>query len=119
MGSHAALIARLEKAKEGNRELSDQVLLALGLTGKDGLRRKDWDARGKAYLYTRRYDPTRNLQDAVDLVPEGRWWSVGSSQTGFVVCLDNRTDSEYGKTPALAFCVAILRAVEAEGVDHE
>ena len=102
MSSLAALIYELEHVKKGSPELDVAVYAALGHDLLVPIPRC-----------------TRNLQDIVDLVSEGRWWSVGSSQTGFVACLNRRKTSEYGPTPALALCIAVLKAKEAERENHE
>ena len=116
--TNAALIAKLEIAQEGSRELSDEVLTALEMTGKGALRRKDWDVLGKSHIYVGRYDPTGNLQDAVDLVPGNAHWSVSypvgeaeliyGGPNGFVV-------TAYAATGALALCIAVLRTMEVPG----
>ena len=81
------LIAELEQAKEGSRELSDRVLLAVGWTTSDS---KDtrarfwrspegedydwWDdphARSRGGPPLKRPSPTESLDDALTLVPEG------------------------------------------------
>jgi len=121
--TNAALIARLVEAKEGSRALSDEVLVALGMTGKGTLRRKDWDATGKTHIYVGRYDPTGNLQDAVDLVPTGYGYVVsdGDWSTARASVAWKNTSVAFASpkfdvrapTPALALSIAILKAMEA------
>ena len=130
MGSHAALIAELEEVKEGSWALSDEVLMALGWTveqlpanrvGVLGWKRPDGIWAGAPPR------PTTNLQDTVDLVPEGRWWTTGSHRLGPIT---DEHDSGpwaivwngifprgrgFAAIPALSLCIAILKAVEAEG----
>ncbi len=139
MGSHAALIAELvtelEQANEGDRELSDVVLRALGWKWEtrhyemDGVKLSrevilkpdgniwDWKTRPRP-------DPTRNLQCAVDLVPEG--WRVYSIQQNHhgdlrwyagideVYKSGNVNSGVINGGPALALVIAILKAVEAK-----
>ena len=115
-----ALIKRLEEAKEGSRALSDEVLTALEMTGKGALRRKDWDALGKSHIYVGLYDPTGNLQDAVDLVPEGSGWGVDCDD--FIEAWVGHGDDEdawgHGKTAPLSLCIAILKAMETESAEE-
>ena len=74
MGSNAALIEKLVEAKEGSRALSKGVLRALGYRmTADG---KGWMAANGSRI-SQKSDPSRNLQDAVDCVPEGLYWSIG------------------------------------------
>ena len=71
--TNATLIARLEEAKEGSRALSKGVLRALDYRmAADG---KCWMAENGSRI-SQKSDPTRNLQDGVDLVPEGKGWGV-------------------------------------------
>ena len=117
--TNAALIAKLESAKEGSRELSDEVLMALGwqrrpiqITGV-----YEWyRTGGDHYIGVVRPDPSRNLQDAVDLIPGKAHWAasypVGEAElvyggpNGRLVTAD-------AATAPLAMCIAILKAVEA------
>ncbi len=119
MGSHAALIKRLEEAKEGSRELSDEVLVALGW--RIGKPRRAWAPNRDFYFDDQVPDPSRNLQDAVDLVPEG--WAGGGRLVGeppYAMELLNTNEDESGfvnssantPAPALALCIAILRTME-------
>lgn len=74
----------------------------------------------------RRPDPTRDLQDAVDLVPEGKAWGVGTlrkdvlpkpirsfaarcRREGYIGPETPEYDAD-ASTPAIALCIAILRA---------
>lgn len=103
------LIARLEAATKGSRELSDEVLMALGFVGE--------------------LDCTESVEDALALVPEGDYdqsWSKSTrgAKEGFKlwqVRLSLETVAEDPEetgpvslgeawTPALALCIALLRA---------
>lgn len=127
------LIERLESAAEGNRALSDECLLAVGV--------KLIKEPDDEYSYIARgldddggpWEPaphvTGNVQDALDwMVPEG--WS-GTVSFG---ALDERPEAELwnGKfypegselfssaaTPALALCIASLKAIEARVAPRE
>ena len=117
--TNAALISELVDAKEPSRALSDEVLLALGWTCRNGRWCRDWDAPGKPYLRARRYHPTGNLKDIADLVPEGEWWSLSVNLDDREIC-----EAEVGgcsgdnqglaPTPALALSISILKAMETE-----
>lgn len=78
MTSPAPLISRLESAETGSRELSDEVLLALGFKIDAAgwwLRPNDLDEFLRS---DQRPDPTRSFDDAVGLVPEG--WAIDNAQ---------------------------------------
>ena len=120
--TNAALITELEKAEEGTRALSDEVLLLSGWSVESQLSGHMWVTPDGGYLERDldRPHPTGNLQDAVNLVPEGEWWSL-------CVNLDDREicEAEVGgcsgdnqglaATPALALCICILKAMAAPG----
>ena len=122
MGSHAALIARLEKSEEGSRALSKGVLRALGYRiTADG---KGWMAEDGSRI-SQKSDPSRNLQDAVDLVPSKWGWSIEDTGGGLVY-LKKKIPGEHGhlilaeidggrRSPPLGMCIAVLKAVGAEG----
>lgn len=125
------LMAQLEAAREGSRELSDQVLLAVGwfvdtmtVQGCGVKEVEIWccpDGAGAgSYETARRPNPTRNVQDAIDcVVPAKCSWEVRENKftnEGHAWVYDPN-DNElrtYGKStvPALAFCIACLRAQE-------
>jgi hypothetical protein len=80
MPDHSTLIARLEAAMEGSRELSDEALLACGWRcepewSEDHETLRMWYAPGKlagSQLSRNRPDPTRSIDDAERwMVPEG------------------------------------------------
>ena len=130
MGSLAALIAALERAEEGSRELSDEVLLALGWGTRLEFTREVWVApSGNSSKH--RPHPTRNLQAAVDLVPEGWGWAAAELDQGepsavltnrepqlkpgtFDANPDKKDFRSKAATPALALVIAILKAVETK-----
>jgi len=119
------LLTQLETAQEGSRELSDAMLEELGW-------RQDHDADPTWYERTlwRKPDgslhlepdpdPTRNLQDAVDLVPDGWGWQIQDEGFAIIFHPDNRIDGEgdqhcQAATPCLALCAAIVRAKKQRG----
>lgn len=126
-----SLIARLESAGEGSRELSDAVLVALGWVrspdrDEPGFVEDDWiDPEGGRWWPAP--DPAVSLDDALALVDEGWQWLLRglgwygqrpAAKLEFIV--SDATDGMrtiWGKaaTPALALCAAILRA---KGTDN-
>lgn len=122
------LIARLEAATEGSRELSDEVLVALGWTHDTATHTScapDGTRYGYDTPYSRPPHPTRSADDALGL-PMGEWrvvhayWSEGKAHFTFGRPIpegETRTIWVDGvsHTPALAYCAAILRA---RGDDH-
>lgn len=102
------LIARLEAAPTGSRELSDEVLVALGW--------KHWPPTGKWIApdgpqHCRDMDPTRSVDDALALLAADEGWTISNLDDGY----DMTADSAYGQAKTLpnAICIAILRAREA------
>lgn len=120
------LIEKLETAEAGSRELSDEVLLALGWM-EGPLNTTIWYRPDYSVVpESENLEPTTNLQDAVDLVPEGWDWGAGYGHENgdpegeevifAVVGKPDKGLSTPGEanaaTPALALCAAILRAKE-------
>ena len=119
------LIKRLQ-AGPGSRELSDEVLREFGWEclnraagGKYWVQPSWWRPYQKNQG---RPDPSRNVQDALDVVvPKDAAWSVSASPDrfdrrpcGVVMCAygKGRSAEEYASTPALALCIAGLMAKE-------
>lgn len=109
------LIARLEAAKEGSRELDAAIdIYVTGGSSADlayVLEDVDRTLRPKHY--------TTSLDAALTLVPKGYF---GEIDFGFLVdkqaaWVRKNNDTPrvigYGKTPALALCIAALKAREA------
>ncbi len=95
------LAARLEQAPEGTRELSDEVLLAVG-----------WDC-GPPGWTSDRPDPTRDLTDIAALVEAtGRWWSVDKDEAGVDLADGQPNYVPTNGRPALALCIALVKAQE-------
>ena len=109
------LIARLEKAKGPDRELDGDIALHLGLVPR-GMERGwagGWAGNGKQFdaaWYTSSTDA------ALTLVPEGWGWSLDwdGGCSVFREPLSGRLpDNEFGAdgpSPAIALCIAALKA---------
>ncbi|KKM06711.1 hypothetical protein LCGC14_1741200 [marine sediment metagenome] len=126
-----SLIAELEQAKEGNRELSDRVLLAVGWLGQSasskvaGILVPHWKSPdGRDVLVDLRPCPTTSLDAALTLVPKNCGWHVdndgeacifrlekGKGQAGWPIIGEcDNSKRHYEPAPALALCVAALKA---------
>lgn len=120
------LIANLAAATEGSRELSLQVLLGCGWKLEDGhywapRPNLGFDAIQELHLLP---NPTTSIDDALTLVPEG-WslaglWEAVNPKDRPWWGVDLRHDDPYearrtlgAKTPALALCLAAVKAREA------
>jgi len=121
------LIAELEQAQEGSRELDARVAvewLYLDCTDEAYVKlpnQYDTEARRGDYWLVQRSGKqlkaaphyTTNLQDALGLVPEGTYWAVrttGDTFSALVVPEDQNHRPTYAATPALALTIAALRA---------
>jgi hypothetical protein len=131
---NTALIAELEAAEKGSRELSDRVLLALGwVTFREyGF---IWWGKNKRSSGPEddRPSPSESLDDVLAMVPEGWQWT-GSNRapkphagrayihnrelhfTGLGAAPNPayRGFEATAATPALALCIVILQAKEAD-----
>ena len=116
--SLALLIADLEAATEGSRELSDRVLLACGC--------RPIGSYGGEYGWKDQHDceigepdPTRSLDDALAQVPEGLALSLDwpfeilpvRASWRFVGEVRSWVDAA---TAPLAVCIAVLKAQEQD-----
>jgi len=111
MTGHSALIARLEAAEAGGRELDYEI--------RDALNDPHWNIRVPA-------DWTTSLDAALALAERVLpGWQITLSTKGgemppwvqiYPLPLeeDNYLDPEFAATPALALCIAILKA-KAQG----
>ncbi len=123
------LLARLESAGEGSRELDAEIARVLG--HKTVFRFGDWERSatedGKFCYWEALPSYTTNLQNALVLVPEG-WdvWFVSRQRqiscgkfthepkiSAEVMNAEERVERGEASTPALAMCIASLRAIEA------
>ena len=131
------LITKLEAATEGSRELDEKVLRAVGwfTTDEDAPGYPDgtltiWHKpNGEALTILRLPQPTRSIDAALTLVPEGWLWSVhkGCDHYGMPIdqslerysaevgeCLERmRAKWYWAATPALALNIAVLKARQA------
>ena len=113
------LLKRLEEATEGSRELDAEIGETLGIEpawyGPYGY----YDAAKDAPREHEHY--TTSLDAALTLVPEGWDWAIVSddqasvyrrkkSSGGYEEIFDSPVEAA---TPALALCVASLKAIEA------
>ena len=100
------LIARLEAATEGSRELHAETA---------GLR---WNSVG-FYYHQNGVDHTgpnytTSLDAALTLVPEEFDWTLGHTNSGLTIHAQVGPKIEcFADTPALALCIAALKAREA------
>lgn len=117
--SDQTLIERLSAAKVDSRELSDEVLLALGWLHETGWWRPPAPAPEWEIFHERdRPDPARSIDDAVRwVVPEGWSWTIyGPDQLGVVkphamLGVPGVFEADASAaTPALALCIAGLKA---------
>lgn len=126
------LIKRLTEAGEGSRELDHRIAcrLTCGVSGPFGAfpNAESWI---KAAIAGRWNSPhyTTNLQDAVSAVPDDFDWLARNQRDqrhgGFAnINRGGERPNEgapcwpvYAATPALALCIAILKALEAKDAD--
>jgi hypothetical protein len=92
----AELIARLEAAAEGSRELDAAIAVAVFGGGSHD--------PGTAPHFT------TSLDAALTLVPEGRGWLMRSVGGRGFAAISNAGEASQAKTPALALCIAALKA---------
>ncbi len=126
MGSHAALIAELEKAEEGTRELSEEVLRALGWTRlktDHAMLMRDPDGVARTMPHV-----TFNLQDILNHTLECSYIELHielpmdgcDTVCTAIIRIDNETRHVgTSATAALALSAANVKAREAEGENHE
>lgn len=116
------LIERLERATGPDSELDEAIALVLGWTHQKmrGDAKPYWRKPGVTEYYMRSIVPayTASLDAALTLVPEGWMWDVSSSGCAWIMRNDDSIcDSQIViggvKSPAIALCIAALRAREA------
>ncbi len=119
MTRDVSLIERLEMASEGSRELDFAILSELGFVYERNVWRKADDAMVE---HAARTFFTTSIDAAKALVPEGpsgwSWWTGNESGTGnaFLIPNQDNAGSRYefdAATPALALCIAAIRARSA------
>jgi hypothetical protein len=99
------LIKRLEEATEGSAGLDHEIADAVGFPML---------ARAIPYY-------TTSLDAALTLVPEGAIWTIscGDGEPGFAfIDTGGRIEEHDAATPALALCIAALRARSGEEYWH-
>ena len=121
----SSLIAKLEAATEGSRELSDEVLIACGwkrgVVGKPPLQSAYWKTPDGQRMGweddltsggVERPDPTQSLDAALTLVPSDCAWDVWGPVSGNAQLM--RGSGEIIEAVAgnaiLALCIAALKA---------
>jgi hypothetical protein len=112
------LIKRLEAAGGPARELDRDIALAVGYRfGPTPSKQwdEDWpdifDPAGNEVPLLPSF--TESIDAAATLVPEGYIWDVTSTGTAWADCMDGDLDQfvgSKGATPAIALCIAALRA---------
>ncbi len=107
-----ALIAELEAATEGSRELD--VKIAWAVHGEMIEKFKAEREKACQPSVGLEYRPTRSLDAARELAPEDVMWAVGDGRKGPWAKTGGNAKS-YAATPELAFCVAALKALQAIG----
>ena len=111
------LIRRLEDATVGSRELSDEVLVALGwsLTKRESLY---WiNPKDQAVHMMHRPSPTEDLTDAVAAIEEGHWCRLIIATPARAEVNPNNIEGSpivVASTPELAVTIANLKARQAE-----
>lgn len=127
--TNAALIEKLEKAKEGSRAMSDEVLVKFGWTTHLGWNDEtNWvspDGSEHGDNADSRPDPTRNLQDirdevkrrgyqyAIQTFDESEALNPGGAQASINKAGMSEYQSAEAKTDCNALSIALLKALEA------
>ena len=125
MSEHAALIAKLEAADGPSRELDQEIGVSIGDRRPDHnwvlLRLGSYvaDAGGWNETFWIADNYTSSIDAALTLVPAWCGWNVDGHRESIVTknnvnSLGEREDddwySAYHKTPAIALCIAALKA---------
>ena len=119
------LIRDLEATTKGSRELDASIFIEITLGVKEAGRidRQDglvgwWPKDGPYQSAEEVPHYTTSLDAALTLVPEGAGWNVWHYTDGYAALVGKRCEKSIGNgvegwsdtTPALAFCIAILKA---------
>jgi hypothetical protein len=117
------LIARLEMATEGSRDLDDAIFDLLHPPRIENVELPEGFGEGPPHNFGR-WTPeyTASLDAALRLVPEDTDWCVGVGSPGYAAGLgeiDDDGPKHVGRaaTPALALCIAALHARQALATD--
>lgn len=127
------LLSELQHATKGSRELDAKILAIkedreLFYSGDDLMGKSRQAPHDACILYSPKRDYTyvphytTNLQDALGLVPEGcayiiEFWPDTGASADVVRVGDKPSGSVYAKTPALALCIAALKAREGNDLN--
>lgn len=101
------LIPRLESATQGSRELDLEIARLMGVVV---MRHNRETGRNEEYTH---WHYTTNLQDALALIPDGFAWRVKATNIEGAMEYSGQVNYEkpsYAPTPALALCIAALKA---------
>jgi hypothetical protein len=124
---NTALIAEMEAAEKGSRELSDRVLLALGYAFVPS--KNVWRRPGDDMDYGGWLDPSESIDDALAMLPEGWRWRLELCRDGaFLAHLFHPNPTRHhiatgsgegtkimrGPNLCCVACAAILKAKEAD-----
>ena len=129
MAELKSLITKLEAAKEGSMGLSREVARAVGWINQGNSRRGEWfapeDTRdGKPVLdglrgtdvHREPPDFSRSIDAALTLVPKLADWLLNTQNGEFHAAVYGKSAWQHGRitTPALALCIAALKAQESK-----
>lgn len=127
-GSAGELIARLEAATEGSRELDSAIALTVGWTfEKRAGETKRWWREPNGPVWFRDTSPpffTTSLDAAMTLVPDGYFWRMGHVEQlseddevmygaellRYLHVADRSDSMGHGLTAPIALCIAALKA---------
>lgn len=116
------LIEALERATGPSNVLNARIHMLVGERDQSYYNFRGIQPKGqpdekswRIYCKCRAPKYTASIDDALTLVPDGRLWSLGAiaNVSGFVAILDNDGRSHRGAAPAIALCIAALKARKA------
>ena len=114
-GDTASLISRLEAAEGPDRELDEDIGRAIGWAYQTY---NSWRPPTPPHFHCPLPEFTASLDAAVGLVQEGCNWCVGASPTAAYCYYEDDENAlmswQHGATPALALCIAALKAREQQ-----
>lgn len=107
------LLRDLEAATEGSAELGGRIICAVRGWEFNTAR----DSSGGIILKSNAghnwyRDPSRSIDAAVSLVPEGEYFKVGCDRDGIGYASYGSARIYEGATPALALSIAVLRSMK-------
>jgi len=110
----AALIARIEAATEADQWLNHNIATGVGWKKKPS--GHGWSAPDNDKYHADYPSFTKSLDAAMSLIPADYWWGIimrSAENSGFSAAVlppDTAMVWHVGATPALALCLAALRA---------